>query len=233
MDRLKVLVVDDEPIIAIDISDIVLLQEFDLVGKAHTSTQALELVQEHKPDIILMDINLNEETIDGIELVKKIQQLYEVHIIYITAYSDENTIDKAVQTDPLGYIIKPFEQNDISSILKLASFKIKKEKTNQIDNSLPLGNGYFYHQKDAKLYYDSFAIELTHNEITLIELLINARGTIVPFEVIDMEIWPEFEHNDSRRRTLIYRLNSKLEHKIIKSFRGIGCKIDTELTQMK
>lgn len=225
METLNVLIVDDETIITIDLADMVRTHGFNISGIAYKSKDAIKFAKEYRPDLILMDINFEDKS-DGIDTIRSIQEEYDPGVIYITAYSDEETVQRAILTDPLGYIIKPFDEKDIFSILKLAEYKIRKKELPLNENMENIGNGYFFHKEDAKLYFHTHPIELTQNELTLIKLLLEFKGGVLPFEVIDQEIWPAMDTNESKRRTLIYRLNSKLEHKIIRSIRKIGCKLD-------
>lgn len=93
--------------------------------------------------------------------------------------------------------------------------------------SVNIGNEYFFHKENARIYFQNSFVELTYNEVLLLELLINSNEIILPFDTIDQEIWPSLDANEGKRRTLIYRLNKKFPHKIIKSIRKLGCKLDT------
>ena len=74
-----------------------------------------EKAGKHKPDMILMDIKLKSKK-DGIETADEIFRKYKIPVIYLTAYSDEDTLERAKRTQPYGYIIKPFEEKEISGV---------------------------------------------------------------------------------------------------------------------
>jgi CheY-like chemotaxis protein len=97
-----------------------------VVGAASTGEQAVQLAQQHMPDIILMDIMLKGE-MNGIEAADTIRAETNIPVIFLTAYADESTLSKAKVTQPYGYIIKPFKEIDIHTSIEMALYKHKKE----------------------------------------------------------------------------------------------------------
>ncbi|KQC10494.1 MAG: hypothetical protein APR54_03095 [Candidatus Cloacimonas sp. SDB] len=123
----KILIVEDESIIAADIEAKLTDLGFSHIRIAYTVNSALNAVSTFQPDLILLDINLNDE-IDGIELAKQIQHSKNIPLIFITAYSDESTLNRAIFANPLGYIIKPFTINELNTSINLAFYKYKMGK---------------------------------------------------------------------------------------------------------
>ena len=116
----KVLVVEDENIIAMDIRCALLSFGYDVCGVVATGEESIESAYRTSPDIILMDIKLRGK-MDGILAAKQIQSKFNIPVIYLTAYGDESTLSRVDRTKPFGYLNKPFEeielQSEIASLL--------------------------------------------------------------------------------------------------------------------
>jgi CheY-like chemotaxis protein len=92
---------------------------YSLCGRATTGAEAMELVVKNKPDIVLMDINIKGE-IDGIETARMIKKGFNIPVVYVTSHSDGPTLERAKETKPDGFIMKPFEDNDLRVAIELA-----------------------------------------------------------------------------------------------------------------
>ncbi len=114
----KILIVEDEPIIAEDLSMILRTNGYNVIGIAHNGSHALDILHNRKPDLALLDISL-DSSMNGIELAQIINQKYKIPFIYITSFSDEHTLNLAKKTYPSGYIIKPFRKRDILSTIQI------------------------------------------------------------------------------------------------------------------
>ena len=123
----KILVVDDELIVAANIKYTLEKYDYEVVGIAGNANDAIELVKTGKPELILMDINLKDR-IDGIALAEMIKKFADVSIIFLTAYSDNETIDRAKYIGSNGYLIKPFENRDLYAAIEMAVYKHTMEK---------------------------------------------------------------------------------------------------------
>ncbi len=123
----KILIVEDERIIAEDIKKCVLNCNYDVIGIVPTGQDTLLIVKEQKPDLILMDIML-EGKLDGIETAEKIISKYDIPVIYITANADDKILKRAKKTNPYGYLVKPFEEIDLNAALEIAFYKYNADK---------------------------------------------------------------------------------------------------------
>jgi PAS domain S-box-containing protein len=128
----RILVVEDEAIVALDIQGHLEALGYSVSGLCSSSQQALDAVASASangllPDIILMDINLKGD-IDGIETALKMKTIYDLPVIFITAYADEQTLNRAKYVEPLGYLIKPFDITRLESTLEIALYKHSMEK---------------------------------------------------------------------------------------------------------
>lgn len=227
-EKVKILIVEDEEIVARGIKSIILSLNYEVTSIASNFHEAIESVNYNSPDIILMDINLRN-SLSGIEIAKEINKDKKILIIYISAFSDEEIIKKAAETDPVGYLLKPFNARDLKTALLLALHKNSFQNNNYSDKKTQLVNlndGYSFDFTTKTLFYENNPIYLSIKEELLLTLLIKNRGSIVPFSKIDFEIWPEQSVSDSALRTLIYRLRTKLNYKFIETIPYKGCKIN-------
>ncbi len=132
MDTLiKILVVEDEMIIAAKISMQLTSLGYEVTGILPRGEEAILHVQENKPDIILLDINL-KGNLDGIETAAQLQQHGHIPVIYITANSDEATFNRAKSTKPYAFIAKPFKQLDLQRAIELTISRMAEN-----ENGLP------------------------------------------------------------------------------------------------
>lgn len=122
MADINILIVEDEPLIAEDLAGILMKLDFEIQAVCYTLQDAQkQLSQKNKPDLVLLDINLNgEET--GIEIGKWLNEELLVPFVYVTSYSDSSTVKAASQTQPSGYIVKPFTQAAIYSAVEIALY---------------------------------------------------------------------------------------------------------------
>ncbi len=127
MSKGKVFIVEDEVLIAETVRNKLLKLGYEVMGMAMTGEEAVPEVLKTQPDIILMDIRLAGE-MDGIDTAEIIQQRFDVPIIFVTAFTDENTIERVKQIAPYGYIVKPYQMSDLSISLDLALHRHAAEK---------------------------------------------------------------------------------------------------------
>jgi two-component system, LytTR family, response regulator LytT len=115
----KILIVDDEVLIAEDLMDILNKYGFRNIEMAHDKKSAVSMLNEFKPDIVLLDIRMEKET-DGLELGEYINEKLKMPFIYITAHSDIEMIKEIVKTKPVAYITKPYKNSEIYAALLMA-----------------------------------------------------------------------------------------------------------------
>jgi CheY-like chemotaxis protein len=122
MEKKKILVVEDEFITASDIQSTLNGMGFEVPGIADTGEDAVKMAGELKPDAILMDILLKGK-MNGITAAGVIRDRYSIPVIYLTGQSDDATINKALESEPFGYIIKPFEEKTLKATIGMALYK--------------------------------------------------------------------------------------------------------------
>ena len=126
MANFKILIVEDELIVAKDIQHNLERLGYDVIGIASEMEESLQLVGEKEPDVVLMDIMLrNGES--GIDIANAIRKDFKIPVIFLTAYADVATIEKAKKAESYGYILKPFKSVDLQTTIELAIYKHAKE----------------------------------------------------------------------------------------------------------
>ena len=119
---IKVLIIEDEPIIAQDIVYFLGNIDFQSIGVAYSSIKALDYLANRNPDIVLLDITIKGE-MDGIDIAKIINEKYKIPFIYLTSHTDKGTIERAKPTLPYGYIVKPFDEADLLTSIEMAVYR--------------------------------------------------------------------------------------------------------------
>jgi two-component system, response regulator PdtaR len=115
----KILLVEDDDVIA-KVADWRLKNlGYTVCGRATNAAEAMELVVNAKPDLVLMDINIQGD-LDGIETAKMIKKGFNIPVVYVTSHSDGPTLERARETHPDGFIVKPFDDKDLRVAIELA-----------------------------------------------------------------------------------------------------------------
>lgn len=127
MSTQRIMIVEDETIVALDIKGRLNMLGYEVVAQATNGQDALRAASEHSPDLILMDIMIDGD-MDGIATAEAIQEKQFVPVVYLTAYADDDTLARAKTTGPFGYIIKPFEDRELKLTIEMALYKHRMEQ---------------------------------------------------------------------------------------------------------
>lgn len=133
MSQKKILIVEDESIIAEDISDSLISLGYRISGMVYSGEEAIEAAAKFRPDLVLMDVNLQGE-IDGITAAAEIRSRFQIPVVYLTAYADENTLRRVNATKPFGYIVKPFEEKNLHTTIQLALHRHEYDSLTNLPN---------------------------------------------------------------------------------------------------
>ncbi|MFA4823641.1 MAG: histidine kinase dimerization/phosphoacceptor domain -containing protein [Methanoregula sp.] len=123
----RILIVEDEVIVANDIKETLNSLGYTVVGIANSGETALQKVAEVHPDLVLMDIYLGGK-MDGVQTAGELHKVSDIPIIYLTAFSDEALLARAKLTEPYGYIIKPYSERELHSVIEMARYKYAMDK---------------------------------------------------------------------------------------------------------
>lgn len=127
MNAVRILVVEDEAVVAADLVARLTRLGYQVVGNTGDGEKAIALAESCQPDVILMDIRL-AGAIDGITAATRIQEITDVAIIFLTAHSDHNTLARARSSEPFGYLLKPFEERELLTQVEIAVHKHRAEQ---------------------------------------------------------------------------------------------------------
>ena len=118
----KILIVEDELIVAQNIQNQLIKLGYDVPDMADSGDEAIAMAEKHKPNLVLMDIKLSGE-MDGIQAATEIRNRFHIPVVYLTAFVDNETLQRAKVTDPFGYVLKPFELRNLHSTIEIALYK--------------------------------------------------------------------------------------------------------------
>jgi PAS domain S-box-containing protein len=127
VEEAKILLVEDEGIVALDIQSRLSNLGYTVPAACSSGEAAIEKATEMYPDLVLMDIRLKGE-IDGIEAARQIQALLDIPVVYLTAHADAATVERAKQTGPFGYVLKPVEERELQTNIEMALYRHKSER---------------------------------------------------------------------------------------------------------
>jgi len=222
MKKTKILIVEDETVPAMDIKIQIQKLNCEVTDIVFTQNKVLNSIEQNEPDIILMDIALGKNQ-DGIAIVKEIQKTKNIPIVYITAFSDDNMMQRAFSTNPIGYIVKPFKPEDLKTNIQLAIYKLSMTPPKEINPDYHyLGEDFYFDTSEKNLYYNNNFIKLGAKEIELLSILIDANYTKVQIDDLEYAIWDGHKPSKSALRTLVYRIKGKLGNDIIEVTYGYG-----------
>jgi DNA-binding response OmpR family regulator len=248
MEKYKIIIVEDDEITSLNLNMSLQKHGYSVIAVCDNATQAKNKIATYAPDLIIIDISLQESN-DGIELAKTIKEKYDIPFIYLTSYSDDAIISQAKQTEPYGYIVKPFDPGSLHATMQMALFKYQMENERKEDiNSLkvdklnlekllyskrvsdkpivPFGKDYHLDISICETFYKNKKIKLTKKENAFLRLLVAQLGLVVSFEQAMNYVWDEHGATENSVRTLVWRLRKKLETDIIKNASGIGYYIE-------
>src|ERR1041384_3043331 len=123
----SVMIVEDERLVARDIADSLTRMGYDVTGMVASAEECLESAKSRRPDLVLMDIHLEGE-VDGVTAAQTLRADFDIPVIFLSAYADDNTVSRAKLAAPLGYLPKPFRKSELRSAVEVGLFKHQLER---------------------------------------------------------------------------------------------------------
>jgi len=248
MSKIKILIVEDDEVTATNLKLSLDKYDYDVVAITDNATQARSKIKIYDPDVIFIDISLQQST-DGIDLAHYINENQKKPFIYLTSHTDSDIINQAKLTEPYGYIIKPFDPVNLHTTIIMAlhrhkeeekrssSFTTLKHDKNNLEKLLyakkvsdkpivPFGSVYYLDISVCETFYENSKIKLTRKENAFIRLLVAQLGGVVTFDQVIKYVWDEGGATENSVRTLVWRLRNKLPTDIIKNASGVGYYIE-------
>ncbi len=209
MNEPGILIVEDEIIVALDIQSSLQRTGYHNIRIASDGEQALAMVEEEAPDLILMDILLKgagADSADGVSIAVKIKERRDIPIIYITAYADDTTLQRAKLTQPYGYILKPFEERELRTTIEMALYKHRME--NELRRSEERYRRFFEEDLTGDFIADGNGMIVTCNpafaRIFGFSSTEEAIGTGFPLLFPSVTDWEGFIRSIRENRMLVY-----------------------------
>jgi DNA-binding LytR/AlgR family response regulator len=189
MQKKRIFIVEDDPIIASDLEGILSDLGYVICGISHQPFEAKKKIEAEKPDLLLLDINLNSE-IDGIDLATLIKNS-GLGIIFISAFTDKATLERVKEIHPLGYIIKPFNEKEIAITIDLAfdSIDKKNKSVESVKSSADISDGSIFirtgNNNSVKLRFEDILVMEAYDNYAFIHTL--TERLMVNFTLKDLE----------------------------------------------
>lgn len=220
----QLLIVEDELITARYLKSIITKMGIDVPGMYDSGEALLTALETERPQIIMMDINIKGK-MDGLELTSIIAKQYEIPVIFITAYCDNDTLSRAIKLSPYGYVVKPFTEIDIQIAIKLAHQRYLDAHPNGAElqqKKVQLTMHCWYNHDTSTLRSHDQDLYLNAKQNQLLRLLIKYKNLSVSQETIEQSLWPEKPPSSSTVRTLVYSIRKLAPGIIIETHSKIG-----------
>lgn len=188
---------------------------------AHSPHAALEHFKNSVFDLLVTDIHLGDEPLNGIDLVKILNKTKNIPVIYLTAYGDDEILEDVAETNHCYYISKPY---DSGSLLKIIKLTINKYQMHNIEK-VYLDQNIIYDMSNRVLYCGDKEIKLTMKENLLLSLLVHRKNQIVSTYEIVQHVWNDEEVSQGSMRQLISRAREKFNPLAIETHHGEGYRL--------
>lgn len=232
---MKILIVEDDVIPANYLNKMLEQEGYNVITMVKTGAKAIEVTKKEKPQLIFMDIMLKDQ-MSGAEAAKEIHYLYpEIMIVFLTAYSDKEMIEFAVESDAFAYLLKPYRDKEIIATLELAKAKLtinkktqeEKKRQENCEYIIILVDGYTYDTEVKRLFLNKKEVPLSSKALKLIQLLCSNKGITLEINFIINELW-ETPKNSQTLRSLIHRIRELTSSKLIQNINKFGYRIGRE-----
>ena len=231
----RVMIVEDEMLAQRHLENVLKSLDVEVVGCFDNAADARAALTQGSCDMILMDINIKGSE-DGIQLSRSILQQYSLPIVFISAYSDGETLEEVLDLSPYGFITKPFSAKDVEVAMGIAHKRFHADGTKraiaeataassptmaQVD-AIQINDVYRFDMLTQTLYEDDRPVRLNKKQIKLIAVLAERCNQVVDYDTIIDEVWPDGVLASSSLRTLIYSVRQLLPDFPIESHSKIG-----------
>ena len=205
----QIMIVEDEAITQRYLKEILQEKGVREIDCCDNAEDTMKMLREKTYQLILMDINI-KGNIDGIQLARMILDKYILPIIFISAYSDDETLEDVLELSPYGFITKPFSSKEVYVTLNIAykrflTYEVKN--TNYYsDPNIVLNESYTFSLETSMLYDNGKVIKLNVKQNIFLEILARNINHTVSFEAIILSVWNGESVSDSTLRTLVYNI---------------------------
>lgn len=217
----KILIVEDELIPAEYLKTLLESRGWSVVGIVDNYVDTLKSVKKYNPDLILMDIMINDAK-SGCEVAIDVRKISNCSIVFLTAYADEEMIGYAMQIEADGYIVKPYNENEIIATISILSSKHKPTQNSY--KTTKIKGGFCFNHENNLLYKDTKVVKLGPKAMKLIQILCNRRDNFVSYSELYEKTW-DGELNLKKLQMVICRIREVCETNILENINGVGYQI--------
>ncbi len=225
----SVIIVEDELIAAEYLKEVLVLNGFEVVDIIDNGHDAIKKIPKESPDIVLMDIML-KDNISGSEVALYLKQYSpQTAIIFLTAYADSEMVEYAVESNSYGYLMKPYNEQEIVNSLKVIAARVEQNKNKNRDINIVVINSELHFDLNLnKLFKNKQEVKLGKKAIKLVSLLMKQPNFTVSNQQISQYIWGT-NKSSVTLRTLIHRIRTLVNSDFIHNVNGIGYMIKIDL----
>lgn len=227
----EAMIVEDDSILAMGIENKLKKMGLSVSSIAITPEEAIFHAENKRPDLAIVDINLNSQK-TGIDVANHIWRNYNIPIIFLTSYYNDRIVNKAMESEPYAYLLKPCKDEELKVAINTTLHKHQfffKNKDTLLSSSnrkfIYISKNSKYDKVNCELFIDEKLINLTKNEKKLFFILTKQINKSVSFDTIFNYIWREDAYDLARLRTLIYRLKIKLGFNPFENIHDLGYRI--------
>jgi len=229
-----ILIVEDEVITQRYLKDILAHYQVEKTTSVDDAEGALDALRKEVYDMVLMDINI-KGSVDGIQLAQKILDRYTLPIVFISAHSDQETFQEALELSPYGFIAKPFSGKDVEMTLQVAYKRylahkksVSAKELEKSTDTVVISKHYRYSKTSKTLYCDDEAVKLSNKHKMLLDVLCRNLNITVDYMTLVTAIWGNEEVSGSALRTLVYSLRKQLPDLPLVSYSKVGYALKTK-----
>ena len=224
MKKYKILIVEDEQIPANYIKKVLEQHGHDVLGIVDSKQEALNFIEQKiYPELILMDIKIKGDE-DGIDTAKAFLEHTKVAIVYLSAYSNDSYLQRAKETHPIGFLVKPVQSQTLLSTIEIGMDNFIQDNLSQ---KIAFSSSSSFDPQEQIIINNGIKILLSKYESILLSTLLKHKNRLISYTILENSAWIDEPPKYGALRTTIWRLRKKLPDSVeIKNLYSSGYKID-------
>ncbi len=213
----NILIVEDEAIISLETKRYLEQQNYNVVDICTNTTDAYKRAIKNDIDLIVMDIRLgSKDDEDGIDVALKLRKTKDTPIVFLTAFADDNTIERATEIKFINFLIKPYRRLELLASIKANIKHVKSDKYIILDNE------FSFDTHTQNLIHNEKIVTLNNQQRKLLKFFLNKKEQLITHQAIEHEIWSDKPCSDSTRIALVSKLRTKLHGRFIETYSSEG-----------
>jgi len=220
MAKERILIVEDEEILSFMIKQILTVLDYEVIGTAQSGDEAKAILNERSCDLALMDIKINGD-MDGIQTAEWINQKYDVPIIYLTAYVDDEILERAKSTGPYAYLLKPFREKELEITIQMVLLKHQTQR--MLKESEKKFSSIFNYSADLNFIYDQSGGIREVNQ-SVVDALGYSREELQAMTIMDL-LYPDYAELENERIVSVFKHSPQLFESVLLARNGTALSV--------